>query len=184
MKKSLAKQILRGLGIAGAVALAATSPYFGLSVIKGLKKHNDKKVWRKFYASLDYLNRRGYVRILERDTNKLKVKITKMGEDIVKELDVDELRLKKQENWDGKWRVVIFDVPVKHNRNRLAFSDKIKELGFVMVQKSVWAYPYECYEELMILREYFNIERFVSYFEAVEIEDEREWRGRFNLKSR
>ncbi len=168
--------------MAGVVALAATSPYFGLNLIRGFKKHNDKKAWRKFYASLDYLNRRGYVRILERGTNKLKVKITRMGEDVVREIDVDSLELKKQGNWDGKWRVVIFDVPVKQNRSRLAFSDKIKELGFVMVQKSVWAYPYECYEELMILRKYFNVERFVSYFEATEIEDEREWRGKFNLK--
>lgn len=179
----MSKKILRGLGITGAVALAATSPYFGLSLIRGFKKHNDKKSWRKFYASLDYLNRRGYVRILERGTNKLRVKITRMGEDAVRELDIDNLELKKQENWDGKWRVIIFDVPVAKNKYRLAFTDKIKELGFVMIQKSVWAYPYECYEELMILRRFYNIERFVSYFEAIEIEDEREWRGKSNLKN-
>ncbi|MDO8591304.1 MAG: hypothetical protein Q7R60_00020 [bacterium] len=182
MKKSLAKKILRGIGLAGLLVVAASSPYFGLNLIKGFKRSNDKKEWRKFYASLDYLNKRGYVRVLEKSDGRLKVKITRKGEDQIKEFDIDSLELKKQENWDGKWRVIIFDVPVAKNKFRLAFTDKIKDLGFVMIQKSVWAYPYECYEELMILRKYFNIEQCVSYFEAMEIEDERDWRGRFNLK--
>ena len=178
----MAKKILRGIGIAGIVALAATSPYFGLNLVKGFKRYNDKKIWRKFYASLNYLDRRGYVRILERGTGNLKVKITRMGEDIIKRINIDDIQLKKQENWDKKWRVIIFDVPVDKNKYRLAFTEKIKALGFVMIQKSVWAYPYECYEEIMLLRRFYNIEKFVSYFEVIEVEDEREWRGKFNLR--
>ena len=182
MRNTFAKKILKGIGIAGLVILAATSPYFGLSLIRGLKKQNDKKAWRKFYFSLNYLNRRGYVKILEQNDSGIKVKITRKGEDVVKKFDIDSVELKKQEGWDEKWRVIVFDVPVRKNKNRKAFTDKIKELGFVMIQKSVWAYPYECYEELMVLRKFFSIERYVSYLEAVEIEDEIYWRGKFNLK--
>lgn len=180
-KKSMAIKVLKAIALGGLAVVAATSPYFGLSLIRGFKKRGDRQEWKKFYASLDYLNRRGYVQLLERDGHKIKVKITRKGEDVVKNFDIDELILKKQEKWDDKWRVIIFDVPVSKSHNRRAFTDKIKELGFVMIQKSVWAYPYECYQELMLLRKFYGVEKFVSYFEAIEIEDEREWRGRFNL---
>ena len=52
-----------------------------------------------------------------------------------------------------------------------------------MVQKSVWAYPYECYQEIQIARKFFEIEKHVSYLEAVNIEDELDWRGKFNLET-
>ncbi|MBI2669984.1 MAG: hypothetical protein HYX20_02495 [Candidatus Yanofskybacteria bacterium] len=178
---SFSSKLLRAIALTGVVLLASSSPYFGLALIKNLKRENKKKVWKRFYASLDYLNRRGYVQILDRGGGKLKVKITRMGEDRVKHFDPNSIRLQKQETWDGKWRVIIFDVPVNKNWNRQAFTNKLKELGFIMIQKSVWAYPYECYEEIMLLRKLYEIERFVTYFEAAEIEDERDWRGRFNL---
>ena len=66
-KNSLAIKILKGIALGGLVAVAATSPYFGLGLIRGFKANYDKKTWRKFYASLDYLNRRGYVKILKAD---------------------------------------------------------------------------------------------------------------------
>lgn len=183
MRNRLAKKILRGIGIAGLVTLSVTSPYFGLGLIKSLTSKNRKKAWRQFYLSLNYLNRRGYVRIIERNANGIKAEITRKGEKVIKEFNIDSLELKKQRNWDGKWRVIVFDVPVSKNLNRLAFTEKIKELGFVMIQKSVWVYPFECYEELLMLRKFYGIEKYVSCFEAVGVEDEIEWRGKFNLKS-
>ena len=182
-KNSLAIRILKGIGYTGLVFLAASSPFFGLNMIRGIKQHNDRKAWRKFYESLRYLDRRGYVKILDRNDGGIRVKITHKGETIIKELDVDLMELKKQDSWDGKWRLIIFDVPTTKNRNRLAFSGKLKELGFIMVQKSVWAYPYECYEELITLRKFYDIEKYATYLEVSHVEDELDWRGRFNLKN-
>ena len=166
----------------GLVAVAATSPYFGLNLMRGLKKHYAKKTWRKFYHSLNYLDRRGYVKILGVKNDKIEIKITRKGESVLELVDIDSMKLPRDQQWDGKWKVVIFDVPNNKNHCRSAFTDKLKELGFVMVQKSVWAYPLECYKEIMILRKFYEIEKYVTYFEAVEIEDELHWRGKFNLK--
>src|SRR3989344_636794 len=183
-RSSLTAKVLKGVALTGVVFIAASSPYFGLYLIKELKKYNRRKQWKKFYASLDYLNRRGYVKFLKETDKGTQVKLTRMGEEMIRVFNIDELKLKKQENWDGKWRLIIFDVPVHKNKNRKAFTDKIKELGFIMVQKSAWAYPFECYEELAILRKFYEIERHVTYLEAIEIEDEKKWRGKFNLESR
>ncbi|OGN04437.1 MAG: CRISPR-associated endonuclease Cas2 [Candidatus Yanofskybacteria bacterium RIFCSPHIGHO2_01_FULL_44_17] len=181
-KKSFAVKILKAVGAAGLVLVAATNPYFGLSVISGLKKHYDKKAWRKFYHSLDYLNRRGYVQILGEKDGQLKIKISQKGEDVLECVNIDQMELPKLGEWDGKWRLVMFDVPNYKSKNRLAFTEKLKALGFIMVQKSVWAYPVECYKEVVVLRKFYEIEKYVTYISTTEVEDELDWRGKFNRR--
>ena len=154
-RNSRALKILKGVGYAGLIVLAASNPYFGLNLISGIKRQNNKKAWRKFSESLRYLNRRSYVKIINRSDAGITVKITRKGEELVKELDIDSMQLKKQDSWDGRWRIIIYDVPNKKSKNRLAFAEKLKTLGFVMIQKSVWAYPFECYKELLILSTFY-----------------------------
>ncbi len=50
--------------------------------------------------------------------------------------------------WDKKWRVVIFDVPQELHRERNRLRMKLKTLGFYMLQKSVFVFPFPCEEEL------------------------------------
>jgi phenylacetic acid degradation operon negative regulatory protein len=50
--------------------------------------------------------------------------------------------------WDGKWRIVIFDIPQELHKNRNYFRNKLRALGFYMVQKSVFVFPYPCGDEL------------------------------------
>lgn len=180
-RDSLALNVLRKIGTVGLIAIAATSPYFGLGIVKGLGKQGSKKAWRKFYQSLNYLNRRGYVKLVSRNGDEIKARITRRGESVLERFNLDSMKLSTNAPWDGKWRVVIFDVPNRKNSSRLAFTQKLKELGFIMVQKSVWTYPFECYKEVVVLRKFYEIERFVTYLEVVEVEDELEWRRKFNL---
>lgn len=182
-RQSLAINVLKGIAMTSTVLLSASNPYFGLRLIKNWRKYSNKDEWRRFYLSLNYLRRRGYVRILNRTNDGIKVEITRLGRKEVANVNIDELMLPANQKWDGKWRLVIYDVPNKKNKNRLAFAEKLKTLGFIMVQKSVWAYPFECYKEVMILRKFYEIERYVAYLEAIEIEDELDWRGKFNLKN-
>lgn len=182
-RKSLAISVLRNIGTVGLALIAISSPYFGLGLIRGFKKRYDKKEWRRFYLSLNYLNRRGYVQILNSDDGRIKVKITQRGKQAIEHANIDSMELPRNQNWDGKWRIIAFDVPNTKSKNRVAFTEKLKELGLIMVQKSIWAYPFECYKEMMILRKFYEIEPFVSYFKAVEIEDELAWRREFNLKN-
>lgn len=180
-KNSLASQVLKVLATTGLILVAASSPFFALDLIRGLKRYRDKEKWKKFYYSLNYLDRRGYVKLTEKENGVLEAKLTRQGEVMIERINFSELKLSEPGKWDGKWRLVIFDVPTRKHKNRRAFAEKLKELGFIMVQKSVWAYPFECYKELAIVRKFYEVEKFVTYLEAVEIEDELAWRGKFNL---
>lgn len=58
-------------------------------------------------------------------------------------------RLKQQKTrhanfqWDGKWRIIFFDVPENKRRYRDELRSILKTIGFKEFQKSVWIYPYK-----------------------------------------
>ncbi|MBI3290372.1 CRISPR-associated endonuclease Cas2 [Candidatus Microgenomates bacterium] len=68
----------------------------------------------------------------KRDTGALILKLTREGRDFA------ELT-KKLENWDGKWRLVIFDIPESKRAVRNVLRSRLKQWGFEQWQKSVWA---------------------------------------------
>ena len=173
--------ILKGIAVAGLVSVSLIAPPLGAEIAKAYLK-SGRRSRKQIYDSIRYLDRRGYVKILQYQADgKVKIKITRQGKEAIKTLNVDTLQLKRPQTWDGKWRMIMFDVPVYGNKNRHFFTDKLRELGLFMVQKSVWIYPYECYEEIMLIRRFFEIERNVVYFEAINVEDDHLWRERFNL---
>lgn len=54
----------------------------------------------------------------------------------------------QEEEWDEKWRVVIFDIPEKKKRVRDRLREKLRELGFGMIQESVWISPYDVAKDI------------------------------------
>lgn len=67
---------------------------------------------------------------------------------LVRDFRIDRWQRKK---WDGFWRLVVFDISEKAKYTRDALRDKLKELGFGMLQKSIYLTP-------------FNIERDIAEF--------------------
>ena len=181
-RNSTTMKILKGVALAGAVLIAASNPYFGQNLVRAFKKERDRKQWRKLQQSLRYLKSRGYVRIISVEAEGINVEITRAGEKVVKQIDVTALVLEKPATWDRKWRVIVFDVPNYKSKNRAAFRERIKELGFQLVQKSVWVYPHEAREAVMILRKFYDIEKYVTYLETTHSEDEDAWLRNFHME--
>ena len=111
----------------------------------------------------------------------IKAILTKQGKTVTERLALDDLKINKPILWDKSWRMVIFDVPNSHSKQRLRFTERLKELGFKYIQKSVWIHPYPCHREIMILRKYYNIEQWVIYLETKLVEDSELWELKFKL---
>jgi len=73
-----------------------------------------------------------------------------------------EMKIKKK-NWDGKWRIVIFDIPEKLKKSRDALRRKLKNLGFYELQKSAFVFPYQCQNEIEFVIEFFNLRKYVRF---------------------
>jgi phenylacetic acid degradation operon negative regulatory protein len=53
--------------------------------------------------------------------------------------------------WDGRWRLVLFDVPTAQNSHRTRLRRYLRDKGFGYLQKSVWITPDSLEEERQIL---------------------------------
>ena len=165
-KNSLTHKILKAISIGGIVLIAASSPYFGLAFFKGIRRDLERKKWRDFYAQLKKLQKSKRLNAEQNPDGSFTVTITQLGKDYVARYDLDSLEIKKPESWDGLWRICSFDIPSDKQVARYALIGKFKELGFIMIQKSVWAHPFECREELAVLGKAFNIEPHMYCFMA------------------
>jgi len=71
--------------------------------------------------------------------------------------------------WDGKWRVVIFDIPEVERNKRLALRAELISLGFGKLQKSVYISPLDILADLKEYLGNYELYSKVIVFEAREI---------------
>lgn len=151
----MAKDALSWLAIAGAVCIAASSPYFVknlLSAKKQWQKYPNKKIKDTFYN----LRKRGLIEI-KKQGKQIYIALTKEGKRRAGMFQIDNLKIKRPSKWDGKWRLVIFDISQLRKFHREAFRGKLKELGFYLLQKSIWINPFDCQAEIELLRDFFGL---------------------------
>ena len=108
------------------------------------------------------------------------MELTKKGElELEKYRTVNSILKKK---WDGRWRVVIFDIWEKRRNVRDQLRMELRELGFQKMQNSVWVSPYDCGDFIYLLKTDLSLGRAVAFFEVVKLENEKYWREKFGLK--
>lgn len=110
-------------------------------------------------------------------------KLTDKGEARLRLVEAHDFNIKKPKHWDGKWRVIIFDVPEKRKGLRDKIRLTLNNIGFVRLQDSVFVYPYPCEDLIVLLKADFKIGKDVIYIIADSIENDRELHQHFNLKN-
>ena len=182
-KNSFSRQFLKALAIGGAVILASGSPYFGLKAAGALKRHLDKKKWKEFYKELYMLKYRKRINVSENSDGSYNVEITNLGKNLVAKYHLDDLIIKQPEQWDGFWRFCSFDIPGSKKQARQALLSKLKELDFIMAQKSLWVHPFECREELAVISKAFEVEPYIHFFVAHDLDKDLLLRKKFAEKT-
>lgn len=120
------------------------------------------KEFRRYRGSLGKaiadLKRYGYLEEVEQKGQR-KLRLSKKGQ-----LRIWRPNPKKE--WDGRFRIVAFDIPEERKKTRDLFRTKLRILGFKSWQKSVWISPYDISEPLEELLELLDLEEEVDYFIA------------------
>lgn len=70
------------------------------------------------------------------------------------------------EQWDGKWRIVIWDIPEQKRIIRNLFRRNLKKWGFKHLQKSVWISKKNVTDKLFSYIKDLGIEKWVWVFES------------------
>lgn len=107
--------------------------------------------------------------------------LTRTGKRWVLKYTLEDLSIPKPAKWDGRWRMVIYDVARHKASQRSLFRNTLKSLGFHNVQESVWIHPYPCEKEIHFLRDFCGMGDNVVYIIAHKIENDAAYRKNFDL---
>ena len=154
-KGEITKDILLWLAIGSAVVLAS-SPYLVHNIVRELikgnrKPYNNKKTYDTFYR----LRKEGCITFAQQG-GQIYISLTEKGRKRAGIYQINSLTLHKPKRWDGLWRIVIFDIKEKQRIKREALRGLLKRLEFYPLQRSVWVSPYECRDEVQLLKDFFG----------------------------
>ena len=179
-KSEIIKDLLRGLAVTGAISIAAMSPYCAINLLNGIK-HYKKYKKRAVADNLKKLMKSGCIEVTT-SNHQIYIKLTEEGRKLANWMQINALKIARPRKWDKKWRLVIFDISQLKKFYREVFRGKLKELGFYQLQKSVWVHPFQCDDEIQLLRDFCNLsEKEIRLITGMDIGDDRKLRCYFNL---
>ena len=179
-----AKFILMTLALGGIVFVGALAPAIFSLVQESKRGGGARYSKKKIQGAVNTLKHRKLIEIISEKNGKIKVQLTNKGEKRIRNFCFETLKIEKSKKWDKKWRVLIFDIPTRpkiYNKAREALRHKIKKLGFTQIQKSVWAYPYECEDEILFLANIYNVDKYIEMLTVEKFLHESRLRKKFNL---
>lgn len=152
----------------GALTIAAIAP--NMFAVFG-KTMEHKRVFEKsgLKNGLYEAKRQKYIIIKKKGRGEYMIEITKKGRDRLLKFAADNLKIKKMKKWDGKWWIVIFDIPRKHNNVRNVLREKLKNLGMRQLQESVFISSNPCREEVEFWACLYNANDFIHIIKAESI---------------
>ena len=155
------KYLLKLLAVGGVCTTALVAP--NVFVVYGeVKKRKGFFHQKGTQKNLYYLKRQGYVKYTRQKKDEYLIEITERGMNEVLREGFKKLHIRKGQRWDGKWRIVMFDIPERYKWGREGFRRRLEEIGCRQLQKSVFVTPYRCKKEVVLISEIYGVKEFVK----------------------
>lgn len=188
-KKRLGKierAILGTVGLSGMLVVGAVAPGalrilgYVMKVVDARKKQSTERAFQRLInmGELVFEKKKGktYVYLSQRGRihyEALRLQQQSFVEDIKK--------TKKRISWDGRWRIVAFDIREYRRTVRDQIRRELQSFGLVLLQRSIWVFPYDCSELITLLKADYKIGKEVLYIRADQIEQDAWLRKHFQL---
>lgn len=134
---------------------------------KQYQKHN-------FYQLISRSFRTQLIEKVEKN-GEIYIRIASNGKKLIQR-DFPMLLLQNK-TWDGNWRIVMFDIEEVNKKVRERLRNKLKELGFGMLQKSVFISPHDIIKDFIEFAEASGIKDYLYILETHKliVGDEKEF---------
>ncbi|MEK7066387.1 MAG: CRISPR-associated endonuclease Cas2 [Patescibacteria group bacterium] len=181
-KGTIVKVVLTCIAGAGLITMATLAPnairslsMFGI----GKKKYNANSYLKTVVGKL---HKKGLIYFREDGENKY-IELTPQGEKLLAQYEATDIIINNQNKiWDGKWRVVMFDIKEYSRFARRQLRDTLIKIGFVRVQNSVWIFPYDCEEFIFLLKTNFELGKSVLFMTVEKLENDSWLKKEFGLQ--
>lgn len=173
--------ILKIVGALGFVSMALLAPN-ALQALDVFYRNDKKKYYKNGYLNktIDKLKRAGYIEFKKRN-GKTFVNLTEKGKEKLLRYQLGEIKIERPKKWDKKWRIITFDIKESKKEVRNMLRRELINLGFVKLQNSVWIYPYDCEEFVIMLKSYLKTGKDILYVVAERIENDKWLKQEFKL---
>ena len=173
--------LIKGAGIISIAVLAPNA----LQMLRLFKKkqRNKKSLVRIPYdvnATITRLEKEGCLSY-KKTSEGIFVEMTEKGLRRLKKSHTRQSFAHDNLKWDGKWRVVVFDVEEKKRFARDKLRRELQLFGFKRLQNSVWVFPYDCEDLVTLLKTDQKLWKNVLYMVVDKVENDEYLQKLFRL---
>ncbi len=174
-------QVLLALGlVAGTVSLMVLAPNAFQMLDKlpwadrvfGPKRPRQKRLLiqeEKIRKSFYYLKSKGYIKLIPQGEDFL-MKVTRKGRKFKQRMSFADLAVDCSGIWDRQWWAVVADIPTPFKHRADMFREKLIEMKFYPLQRTVWLFPYDPRVPVEFASAYLRIDRFVTTMRVSQLE--------------
>lgn len=133
---------------------------------------------KELYRVMYYLAQKGWIKYVDKNNQRF-VKLTKKGE--LEALLAKARTPTKPKHWDGKWRVIMFDIPEESEEKRNFFRRLLIKNHYIKLQHSVYVNPHPLNREAV---NYLNQTKLINYIRILKVEEmdnDKDLRKKFKL---
>ena len=176
-ESTLANVLLFSLYAAGAFGEQAIS-FLLISPYQWRSRALYGRGYGSYKNSVYNLSRRGAIEIIDKNGKRF-LKLTRKGE---LEVLLAKAKMPKQEKWDGKWRMFIFDIPESAKVQRNQLRSLLKKNNFKKLQASVYVNPYPLNREAVIYLKQTGLMDYIRIIKVEEMDNDKDLKKKFGLK--
>ena len=110
-------------------------------------------------------------------------RLTPKGRQKLASIKLDSRESLANPNWDGKWRVILVDLPESRKAERESLRYLLKKAGFIMLKNSAWVSPFPFEFMFQNIKKDFGLtsELMIIVTPTIDAETETALRIAFNL---
>ena len=131
----------------------------------------------QFERGLRHMQGRGLVKVISKNGQRF-IELTKSGE--LQALLSKAKRTGKQK-WDGKWRLIMFDIPEEAKDKREFFRKLLKSNGFYKLQASVYINPYPINSSAIAYLKETQLMAYIRVLRVDKMDKDLDLKKHFNL---
>ena len=185
---TVSRAVLITLGVVGVLSVAVLAPN-ALQMFKTFDIFAKKKKYQRNATYLTYDVNNTISRLCKEKCMMLEyredgtyVHLTEKGK---KRLLQYETRngSHNEQSWDGKWRIVVFDILEERKKIREKLRRSLIAYGFKRMQNSVWIFPYDCEDFISITKTDKKLWGNVLYMVADHVEGAERFKSIFKLEA-
>ncbi len=155
--------VILKLALAGALVVGvAAAP--GLGYVYQHFKSLDKRKRELLCRKMNSLTRSGYL-----TRSQAGYALTEEGKQVLDEEGVWNLKPKIPKRWDGKWHVLLFDIPGKKETGRHALRERLEELGYYHYQDSVYVHRHDLRSVIEPFANFYDVRDHIRFMVAIKL---------------